>query len=42
MDHPEIATELIFKNARVMAFCQDHLLSAGVRSARESIAFTLV
>lgn len=41
-DHPEIATELIFKNARVMAFCQEHLLSAGVRSARESIAFTLV
>jgi len=40
--HPEVATELIVKNARVMAFCQEHLLSTGARSARESIAFTLV
>ena len=41
-EHPEIASELIVKNARVMAFCQEHLLSTGARSARESIAFTLV
>lgn len=41
-EHPEIATELIVKNARVMAVCQEHLLSTGARSARESIAFTLV
>ncbi len=40
-EYPEIATELIVKNARVMAFCQEHLLSTGARSARESIAFTL-
>ncbi len=41
-EHPEIATELIAKNARVMATCQEHLLSTGARSAIESIAFTLV
>lgn len=41
-EHPEIATELIVKNARMMAFCQEHLLSTGARSARESVAFTLV
>ena len=40
-EHPEIASELIVKNARVMAFCQEHLLSAGARSAYESISFTL-
>lgn len=40
-ERPEIATELIVKNARVMAFCQEHLLSTGARSARESIAYTL-
>jgi CRP-like cAMP-binding protein len=41
-ERPEIASELIVKNAKVMAFCQEHLLSTGARSARESIAFTLV
>jgi CRP-like cAMP-binding protein len=41
-EHPEIATELIVKNARVMAVCQEHLLSTGARNAREGIAFTLV
>lgn len=41
-EHPEIATELITKNARMQAFCQEHLLSTGARSAIESIAFTLV
>ncbi len=40
-EHPEIASELIVKNARVMAFCQEHLLSTGARSAYESISFTL-
>ncbi|MES9959050.1 MAG: Crp/Fnr family transcriptional regulator [Sedimenticola sp.] len=40
-EHPEIASELIVKNARVMAFCQEHLLSTGARSAYDSIAFTL-
>jgi CRP-like cAMP-binding protein len=39
---PEIATELIDKNARVMATCQEQLLSTGARNAIESIAFTLV
>jgi len=39
--YPEIAMELITKNARVMTFCQEHLLSTGAHSARESIAFTL-
>jgi CRP-like cAMP-binding protein len=40
-EHPEIATELISKNARVMAVCQEHLLSTGARNAIEGIAFTL-
>ncbi len=41
-EHPEVASELIMKNARVMAFCQEHLLSTGARSAVERIAFSLV
>ncbi len=40
-EQPEIANELIVKNARVMAVCQEHLLSTGARNALESIAFTL-
>ncbi len=37
-EHPMIATELIAKNARVMAACQEHLLRAksGVRQSRGS------
>ncbi|MCU7838921.1 MAG: Crp/Fnr family transcriptional regulator [Candidatus Thiodiazotropha sp. (ex Troendleina suluensis)] len=41
-ERPEIASELIMKNARVMAVCQEHLLSTGARNARERIAFTLI
>lgn len=41
-EHSEIASELIMKNARVMAICQEHLLSTGAKNARERIAFTLI
>ncbi len=37
----EIASEMITKNARIMAVCQEHLLSTGARNARERIAFSL-
>jgi CRP-like cAMP-binding protein len=40
-EHMEIATEMITKNARIMAVCQEHLLSTGARNARERIAFSL-
>jgi len=39
--HMEIASEMITKNARIMAVCQEHLLSTGARNARERIAFSL-
>ena len=39
--HMEIASEMIIKNARIMAVCQEHLLSTGARNARERIAFSL-
>lgn len=41
-EHKEIASEMIMKNAQMMAFCQEHLLSTGAKSAIERIAFTLV
>ena len=40
--HMEIASEMITKNARIMAVCQEHLLSTGARNARERVAFTLL
>jgi CRP-like cAMP-binding protein len=40
-EHMEVASEMITKNARIMAVCQEHLLSTGARNARERIAFTL-
>jgi CRP-like cAMP-binding protein len=39
--HMEIASEMITKSARIMAVCQEHLLSTGARNARERIAFSL-
>ncbi|MCG8055317.1 MAG: Crp/Fnr family transcriptional regulator [Candidatus Thiodiazotropha endolucinida] len=41
-EHKDIASELIMKNAKMMAFCQEHLASTGAKSAVESIAFTLI
>ncbi|MBL3528854.1 MAG: Crp/Fnr family transcriptional regulator [gamma proteobacterium endosymbiont of Lamellibrachia anaximandri] len=41
-EHKEIASEMIMKNAQMMAFCQEHLLSTGAKTAIERIAFTLV
>lgn len=39
---PKIASEMILMNARDMNICQEHLLSTGVRNARERIAFLLL
>ncbi|HHJ20879.1 MAG TPA: Crp/Fnr family transcriptional regulator [Gammaproteobacteria bacterium] len=39
---PTIASEMILMNARDMNVCQEHLLSTGVRNARERIAFLLL
>ncbi|RDH87024.1 MAG: hypothetical protein DIZ78_05895 [endosymbiont of Escarpia spicata] len=41
-EHKEIASEMIMKNAQMMAFCQEHLLSTGAKIAIERIAFTLI